>query len=91
MVRGAALALIVLTIIFVVVRIYARSVRREALEKEWDAAYLADENPEARADYIDRGMATYERSLARRLVWLVYVIPLGLAALTAFAVNHQWN
>lgn len=58
--------------------IYSRSLRREALEKEWDGDWHEDASPEARALFIEEGMAEYEHSLRRKLIWLVYIIPMGL-------------
>lgn len=76
---------IVLSVIYLLVRIYARSLRREALEKEFDQGG----QPGPRQDFIDRGMARYEVSLRRRLLWLVYIIPMVLMAVTIYLVNYH--
>jgi hypothetical protein len=82
-IRLLAIALVVLTVVYVLVSVYSRSVRREKLEKRFDAGGVEGD----RDTYIEAGMAAYDRGLRRRLIWLVYVIPLGLMALTAWWVN----
>tara|TARA_R110002096_G_scaffold47539_19_gene126767 strand:- start:627 stop:893 length:267 start_codon:yes stop_codon:yes gene_type:complete len=70
-VRLVVFGFIGLTILYFLMSVYSRSLRREELEKLWDAA----EGPGERQDFIDEGMNTYEKSLRKKLIWLVYVIP----------------
>ncbi|MGO4852526.1 hypothetical protein [Phaeovulum sp. W22_SRMD_FR3] len=90
--RAIAVALVVLTILRWLLALYARSIRREKLEKAW-AQRVAEEGapdePEAREGFIEQGMDVYEHSLRRKLLWLVYIIPLGIVALTVYLVNYQ--
>lgn len=69
----------VLTVAYFIIGIYSRSVERERLEKEWDGD-PANEGaaPDARDAYIEAGMRDYAHSLRRKLIWLVYIIPMGL-------------
>ncbi|MEY4697471.1 MAG: hypothetical protein RIT14_1899 [Pseudomonadota bacterium] len=69
-----------LTVLYWVMKVYARSVERERLEKLYDEGDV----PGARDDYIGRGMQAYEHSLRRKLIWLVFVIP------TAVVVGLVW-
>ncbi len=78
-----------LTIIYFVISIYSRSVRREKLENWW-----AEENPgstdmEARAAYVEKGLEEYRNGIRRKLILLVYVIPTAIVIGTLIAVN--WN
>jgi hypothetical protein len=73
-VRLAVFGFIAMTIMYVLLSIYSRSVERERLEKEWDAEQGGDES-EARDAYIEAGMKAYEKSLRAKLIWLVYVVP----------------
>ncbi|WP_372841748.1 hypothetical protein [Phaeovulum sp.] len=85
--RVAFFALIGLTAIYWLVAIYARSTERERLEKHWDK-----KRPEAAPDreaYIEAGMAEYEKSLRRKLIWLVYVVPMAVVAVIIYIVNVQ--
>ncbi len=71
-----------------VLLIYSRSLRREALEKEWDANPPEDANAEDRAGFIAQGMAAYEGSLRRKLLWGVIVLPFIAIGLLLYLVNY---
>ncbi|MGL4320147.1 MAG: hypothetical protein ACRCS3_04725 [Paracoccaceae bacterium] len=76
---------LVLSVVYLLVSIYARSVHREALEKEFDAGGI-DGSREA---FIDQGMASYKDSLRRKLLLLVYIVPMAVVGLTIYFVNAQ--
>lgn len=76
-----------LSIVYLAVSIYSRSVRREKLETAWDADPPEGADEAARRAYIEEGMRTYERSLRRKLIWLVYVIPICLVILVLYLTN----
>jgi hypothetical protein len=83
--RLAVFAFIGLSVVYLVLRIYARSLRREALEREFDAGGIAG----TREHHVAAGLARYEGSLRRRLLWLVYIIPMALMAVTIYLVNYH--
>jgi len=79
-VRLIIFGFIAMTVIYVLLSIYSRSLRREKLENWW-----AEEHPDGgdkieRDAYIKRGMADYESSLRPKLLLLVYVVPTILVA-----------
>ena len=74
-----------LTVIYWLVAIYSRSVRRERLEKEFDAGGVDGD----RDDYIKAGLQAYEHGLRRQLIVLVYIIPAAVVAVTVYFVNYQ--
>lgn len=76
--RLVLFGLIGLTVIYWLLLVYARSVRRERLEKEYDAGSVDGDVKGHRDDYIAQGMAAYEHSLKRKLLWLVYVLPISI-------------
>jgi hypothetical protein len=79
-----------LTLIYVLVSIYSRSVRREKLEKRWDTDPANEGATGAARDaFIQGGMDHYEHGLRRRLIWLVYVIPMVAVAVIVYFVNVQ--
>ena len=82
-IRLILLALVFLTGIYFLVSIYSRSVRRERLEKRFDAGGVEGD----RDAYIAEGMQHYERGLRKRLIWLVIILPLVAMAVTAYFVN----
>ncbi len=82
-IRLILLALVFLTGVYFLVSIYSRSVRRERLEKRFDAGGVEGD----RDAYIADGMAVYEHGLRKRLIWLVIILPLAAMAATVYFVN----
>ncbi len=74
-----------LTVVYWLVAIYSRSVRRERLEKEFDAGGVEG----SRDDYIKAGLDAYEHGLRRKLIVLVYIIPAVIVAATVYYVDYQ--
>ena len=83
--RSAVVGFILLTVVYLIVAMYSRSVRREKLEKKFDAGDVEGD----RDTYITKGMQAYEKGLKRRLIWLVYVVPAGIVIVTVYLVNYQ--
>lgn len=90
--RLAVFGLIGMTIAFWLLRIYFSSTQREELEKAWDEEHPADQpgggDSAARDAYIEGGMAEYRKSLGRKLIWLVYVIPTLAVLLLLYLTNE---
>ena len=84
-IRLAFFGFIGLSVVYWLVSVYSRSVRRERLEQEFDAGGVAG----VRDDYIKAGMDHYQHGLRRKLIVLVYVIPAVVAVLTIYFVNYQ--
>ena len=84
---GAARLLIILfvalTIVYVSLSLYSRSVRRAKLEAEWEEEAMQGD----RDAFIKQGLAEYDGSLRRKLILGVYVVPLALIALIIYLVN----
>ncbi len=78
------LAVVGLTVVYGVVSAYSRSIRREALENAFDAGGIQG----TREDHIEKGLAQYEHGLRKRLIVLVYIIPVALILVIAYFVNH---
>ncbi len=83
--RLMAFALVGLTVIYFFVGLYSRSVRREKLEKQWAAEGLEGD----RDAWIEEGMRAYDRGLKKRLLWLIYIIPLTAFTVAFYIVNFQ--
>lgn len=84
-IRAAVLGFIVLSVAYVLIAIYSRSVRREKLEKKFDAGGIEGE----RDAYIESGMQAYEKGLKHRLLWLVYIIPTVVVAAIVYYIDYQ--
>jgi Ca2+/Na+ antiporter len=87
-VRLVLILLVALTIIYAMVSLYSRSVRKEKLENEWDAAPGSDADG-ARDAYITTGMAEYRSSLRRKLILLVYVVPVIAVSILVYVTNSS--
>jgi uncharacterized protein involved in cysteine biosynthesis len=83
--RLAIFGFFVMTVMYVTISLYSRSVRREKLEKQFDAGDVEGD----RNAYIEAGMEQYRHGLRRRLIWLVYIIPTVIVAVTVYFVNYQ--
>ena len=83
-VRFLLIGFILMSIVYVTVWFYSRSVRREKLEDQWDA-----EKPEGidRDAFIAAGMDKYHNSLRPKLLLLIYVIPTIVVGAIVYIVN----
>ena len=83
--RLALAVFLVLTLVYWLVSAYSRSVRREALEKEWDAG-PQDRDRDA---YVAEGLRDYRHGLRRRLILLVYIVPGIVIPAIIYILNFQ--
>ncbi len=90
LVRAAVLGFLALSVVYVLVSIYSRSVRRERLEKSWDSDPAREGQARTERDaYIEAGMAEYKHGLRRRLIVLVFIIPAVAFGVIVYIVNAQ--
>ena len=82
---------VVTTLVYLAVGVYSRSVRRERLEKEFDAQFPPGSGDAAaeRDTYVAQGMAEYQHGLRRRLIGLIYVLPAVFFAVVIYVVNYR--
>ncbi len=74
---------VVLTLVYIGISLYSRSVRRGKLEAEWD-----DEDMTGDRDvFVEQGLRDYDGSLRRKLILGVYVVPVLLMGLIIYLVN----
>ncbi|MFZ3582992.1 hypothetical protein ACOI1H_12570 [Loktanella sp. DJP18] len=76
--------LIGLTIIYLSLSLYSASLRRERLEKTYDADPVPGQTREA---YVATGMAAYRSSLRPKLLVLVYVVPVAVCSVIIYVIN----
>ncbi|SLN36143.1 hypothetical protein [Roseisalinus antarcticus] len=84
-VRLVGFGFVIMTVVYLCVSLYSRSVRREKLEDRWDADPQGDAG--ARRQFIENGMAEYESSLRKRLILLVYVVPAAVISTIIYIIN----
>ncbi|MEZ5798285.1 MAG: hypothetical protein R3D63_12830 [Paracoccaceae bacterium] len=81
--RLAVIWFVILTVAYVIVGIYSRSVRREKLEKRWIAEGLEGD----RDAWIEAGMKAYETGLKKKLLWLIYIVPMVAFVVIITVIN----
>jgi hypothetical protein len=75
---------IFLTVVYIALSLYSRSVRRKKLSQEWeDEGMEGDKN-----DWVRAGLAEYDQSLRRKLILGVYVVPLVVIGTIIYLVNY---
>ncbi|UWR22673.1 hypothetical protein [Sulfitobacter sp. S190] len=83
--RLMVMGFIVLTVIYVCLSLYSRSVRKGKLRAEWH------EGPRTQSldEFLDEGLAEYDSSLRRKLILSVYVIPVILVSVIIYLTNFS--
>lgn len=90
LIRLAVIGLVVLTVIYVVVSLYSRSVRREKLEGWADERIAEGRLEESERDaFIEEGMRDYEHSLRKKLILGVYVVPIIAVIILVYVTNFM--
>lgn len=89
LIRLAVFAGIGLAVVYLSLWIYARSVRREELEKAWARDHPDGGDPDAREAYIETGVQDHETRLRRRLILFVLVLPLAAMAAIIYLTNYR--
>lgn len=83
--RGLFMILVALTVVYVCLSLYSRSIRKEKLEKEWDEEVRTGD----RDDFVRTGLREYRGSLRRKLILGVYIVPLIAFAVIFYVVNFM--
>lgn len=83
--RLAVVGFIVLTVIYVVVSIWSRQVRRRKLKARWKEEGMTGD----RDAFIREGLEDYDDSFRRKLILLVYIIPVALVITIIYVTNFM--
>lgn len=81
--RLIVIGFVVLTVIYIGVSIWSRGVRKRKLRREWDEEIQTGD----RDDFVEKGLDEYEESFRRKLIWLVYIIPVAIVVLIIYMMN----
>jgi hypothetical protein len=81
--RLMVVGFIVLSVIYVCLSLYSRAVRKGKLRAEWEEG-PQDQPLDA---FLEEGLAEYDKSLRRKLILSVYVIPLILVSVVVYLTN----
>ncbi len=74
---------VVLTVIYISLSLYSRAVRRGKLHEWWEE----EGRPGDRETYVTEGLRDYDRSLRRKLILGVYVVPCLAVGTILYVVN----
>ena len=89
LIRLVVVGFVVLSIIYIAVSIYSRSLRREKLENSWAEENPGSDDEAARDTYIKDGMDAYQRGIRPKLLLLIYVVPAVLVAIALVVTNSN--
>ncbi|MFY0690405.1 MAG: hypothetical protein JXR14_00620 [Paracoccaceae bacterium] len=78
-------AFLVMLLIYFVLSAWSRAVRRRKLADEWDEEGRRGD----RAAFIEEGLETYDRSLRRKLIFGVFVIPYVVIGILVYVMNYM--
>ncbi|CUH62334.1 hypothetical protein TG4357_00022 [Thalassovita gelatinovora] len=81
--RFLIIGFVILTLIYTGVSLWSRSVRKAKLKKEWEEEIRKGD----KEDFVDEGLEDYSHSFRRKLILLVYVVPVLLVLLIIYLVN----
>lgn len=85
LVRLLLIGFVVLTVIYVLLSLYSRSIRRAKLEAAWETGDKAQDKDE----YVRAGLEEYDGSLRRKLILGVYVVPVCTIAVIVYLTNFH--
>ncbi|MFC3612484.1 hypothetical protein ACFORG_01815 [Lutimaribacter marinistellae] len=77
--------LVVLTVVYLSLSWRSRGIRRDKLEAKWEEKGLAGD----REAFVERGLRRYDKSIRKKLLLGVYIVPLGLIALLIYVTNYM--
>jgi Ca2+/Na+ antiporter len=83
--RLLIIGFIVCTILYVVLSLYSRSVRKGKLREWWEE----EGRPGDLDTYIEKGLEEYDGSLRRKLILGVYVVPFSIVAAIIYFTNFH--
>ncbi|MDJ0822010.1 MAG: hypothetical protein QNJ09_09425 [Paracoccaceae bacterium] len=83
--RLLIIGFVVLTVVYVSLSLYSRSVRRAKLESEWND--LGGEGD--KETFVREGLEEYDGSLRRKLILGVYIVPFCLMILIIYLTNYN--
>ncbi|MCH2094488.1 MAG: hypothetical protein MK160_05145 [Rhodobacteraceae bacterium] len=81
--RLIVIGFVVLSIIYVALSFYSRSVRRRKLNEEWvEEGMTGDQD-----SWVEQGLKDYDGSLRRKLLLGVYVVPTLVVVVIIYLTN----
>lgn len=75
---------LVTSVVYLLISAWSRRVRRRKLGSWWEE----EGRPGDRDTYIREGLEEYDRGFRRKLILLVYIVPLVVIGAIIYAVNY---
>ncbi len=87
LIRLIVFGFLFLSVIYLAVAWYSRSVRHEKLEKEWDEDHPDGGDRAKRQTFITQGMIDYNDSIRPKLLLLIYIVPMLFVGAILYITN----
>ena len=83
--RLMVMAFVVMLVVYFILSSWSRSVRKGKLAEEWDEGAQTGD----RDAFIKAGLAEYDGSLRKKLIFGVFIVPYLVIGLLVYIVNFQ--
>lgn len=87
LVRLVLFGFLALSVVYLSISVYSRSVRREKLEDVWAEENVGSSDMDARDVYVAEGIKAYNASFRPKLIGLVYIIPTVVVIAIVYITN----
>jgi len=74
-----------LSLVYVVVSLWSRSVRAAKLRSEW----IGSGQPGDKESFVQGGLKEYDGSIRRKLILLVYIVPVAIVGTIIYMTNFM--
>ncbi|HEY9039499.1 MAG TPA: hypothetical protein VIN05_11240 [Roseovarius sp.] len=75
----------VLTVIYIVLSLWSRRMRRAKLEREWQDTG----RPGDKEEFVEAGLKEYDGSVRRKLILGVYIVPMVVIGTIIYLTNFK--
>lgn len=88
-IRLIVFGFLALSVVYIGVSLYSRSVRRRKLVAKWVEDQRAGRTTMDEVSFVEQGLEDYDSSLRRKLILGVYVVPVCVIGLIVYLTNFQ--
>lgn len=88
-VRLVLFGFLAMSVVYLSISVYSRSVRREKLEDAWAEENVGSDDMAARDAYVAKGIKAYNASFRPKLIGLVYIIPTVIVMTIVYITNSN--
>ncbi len=88
-IRLVLFGFLAMSVVYLSISVYSRSVRREKLEDAWAEENVGSDDMAARDAYVAKGIKAYNASFRPKLIGLVYIIPTVIVMTIVYITNSN--